>query len=198
MVFEQIIDATLVRRRERDQGVMSLFGDLGGDSAERRSTSASPIPELEFDKSERLRFEKEMLGLYVSDHPLLGVEAALRRKVDCTHRRARRARGRRDAAPSAASITNLPASSPRRATRWRSSCSRTSTATIEVTVFPRTLMEHGHKLADDADRHGEGPARQARRGPRRVHGPRHQRPRGPRHRVGAAAAPRCRRRRSTS
>ena len=28
-VFEQIIDATLQRRRERDQGVMSLFGDLG-------------------------------------------------------------------------------------------------------------------------------------------------------------------------
>ena len=28
-----------------------------------------------------------MLGLYVSDHPLLGVEAALRRKVDCTRRR---------------------------------------------------------------------------------------------------------------
>ena len=27
MVFEQIIDTTLVRRRERDQGVMSLFGD---------------------------------------------------------------------------------------------------------------------------------------------------------------------------
>ena len=34
MVFEQIIDGTLVRRRERDQGVMSLFGDLGGDSVE--------------------------------------------------------------------------------------------------------------------------------------------------------------------
>src|SRR5690606_24595065 len=30
MVFEQIIDTTVVRRRERDQGVMSLFGDLGG------------------------------------------------------------------------------------------------------------------------------------------------------------------------
>ena len=31
MVFEQIIDTTVVRRRERDQGVMSLFGDMGGD-----------------------------------------------------------------------------------------------------------------------------------------------------------------------
>ena len=88
MVFEQIIDATLVRRRERDQGVMSLFGDCGdGDERRRRVRRARRDPRHEFDKSDRLRFEKEMLGLYVSDHPLLGVEAALRRKVDCGDRR---------------------------------------------------------------------------------------------------------------
>mgnify|MGYP000078397728 CR=1 FL=1 len=36
-----------------------------------------PIPDLVFDKSEQLRFEKEMLGLYVSDHPLLGLDNVL-------------------------------------------------------------------------------------------------------------------------
>ena len=50
----------------------------------RSSTTASPIPDIEFDKSERLRVEKEMLGLYVSDHPLMGAERALRRHVECT------------------------------------------------------------------------------------------------------------------
>ena len=83
MVFEQIIDATLVRRRERDQGVMSLFGDVGSATSDGGFDERVAIPDNEFDKSDRLRFEKEMLGLYVSDHPLLGVEAALRRKVDC-------------------------------------------------------------------------------------------------------------------
>ena len=68
MVFEQIIDTTLVRRRERDQGVMSLFGDLGGDSATGFNERVA-IPDNEFDKSDRLRFEKEMLGLYVSRPP---------------------------------------------------------------------------------------------------------------------------------
>jgi hypothetical protein len=34
------------------------------------------IGDFEFDKADKLRFEKEMLGLYISDHPLLGVEAA--------------------------------------------------------------------------------------------------------------------------
>ena len=36
------------------------------------------------DKAQRLAFEKEMLGLYVSDHPLLGAEWSLRRRTDCT------------------------------------------------------------------------------------------------------------------
>ena len=37
-----------------------------------------------------------MLGLYVSDHPLMGAEARCGARIDCTHRRAARARRRRD------------------------------------------------------------------------------------------------------
>ena len=55
----------------------------------RCSTTGSPIPDLEFDKTERLRLEKEMLGLYVSDHPLMGAERALRRLRRVLDRRAR-------------------------------------------------------------------------------------------------------------
>ena len=43
-----------------------------------------PIPDTEFDKSQRLAFEKEMLGLYISDHPLMGLEGSLARLTDCT------------------------------------------------------------------------------------------------------------------
>jgi len=43
-----------------------------------------PIPDVEFAKTERLSAEKEMLGLYVSDHPLMGAERALRRLVECS------------------------------------------------------------------------------------------------------------------
>ena len=42
------------------------------------------IPDTEFDKAQRLAFEKEMLGLYVSDHPLMGYEQALARHTDCS------------------------------------------------------------------------------------------------------------------
>ena len=63
---------------------MSLF-DLGGGATDDSPVfdDRLPIPDVEFDKSERLRAEKEMLGLYVSDHPLMGAEvgAAPHRRV---------------------------------------------------------------------------------------------------------------------
>src|SRR5206468_2143902 len=42
------------------------------------------VPDGEWDKSVLLNFEREMLGLYVSDHPLFGVEHVLRASSDLT------------------------------------------------------------------------------------------------------------------
>ncbi len=148
MVFEQIIDGTLVRRRERDQGVMSLFGDLdaGGEAGFDERVA---IPTLEFDKSDRLKFEKEMLGLYVSDHPLLGVEAALRRKVDCS---VAEAAEREDGSIVVLGgvITNLSRKFTKKGDQMAVFVLEDLDASIEVTVFPRVLTEQGHKLIDDA------------------------------------------------
>ncbi len=150
VVFEQIIDATLVRRRERDQGVMSLFGDLGdlGDSGSAFDERVS-IPPSEFDKGDRLRFEKEMLGLYISDHPLMGVEAALRRRVDCSILNAVE---RDDGAMMTLGgvITGLARKVTKRGDHMATFVLEDLESGIEVTVFPRTLVEHGHKLTDDA------------------------------------------------
>ena len=147
-VFESIIDTTVVRRRERDIGVMSLFGDLGGGD-DHGYDERTPIPPVEFEKDERLRFEKEMLGLYVSDHPLLGVEAALRRKVDCSISEARE---REDGATVLLGglVTGLARKFTKRGDQMGVFTLMDLESTIEVTVFPRVLAEHGHKLADDA------------------------------------------------
>ena len=93
--FEHIIDTTVARRRERDMGVMSLFGEI--EDAGPLFDERPPIPEIEFAKRERLSFEKEMLGLYVSDHPLMGAEASLRRRCDGEAHRPPRDGRRRDA-----------------------------------------------------------------------------------------------------
>lgn len=146
--FEQIIDTTLVRRRERDQGVMSLFGDWSEDPAVATFDERIEIPEIEFDKSDRLRHEKEMLGLYVSDHPLFGVEAALKRRVE--HPLAD-LESMEDGARVVVGgvITNLARKYTRKGDQMAVFVLEDLAASIEVTLFPRTLAEQGHKLQED-------------------------------------------------
>lgn len=77
-IHEEAIDATAVLKREAATGQMDLFGAL-----EEQSSVSVPIPDLpEWTKRDLLSHEREMLGLYVSDHPLAGMEAELMRHSD--------------------------------------------------------------------------------------------------------------------
>jgi DNA polymerase-3 subunit alpha len=149
--FEQILDTTIERRRERDRGVMSLFGDWGDDGGTGDVGSFDerlPIPAIEFDKGDKLKAEKDMLGLYVSDHPLFGVEAALKRKVE--HSLAD-LETMDDGAQVVVGgvITGLARKFTKKGDQMAVFVLEDLEASIEVTVFPRTLMEQGHKLEDD-------------------------------------------------
>ncbi len=146
-VFEQIIDATLQRRRERDQGVMSLFADVGDDDGGFSERIA--IPDVEFDKVQRLRFEKEMLGLYVSDHPLMGLEAALRRECDGSIADLD-GREEGDVLTVGGVVAGLQRKFTKKGDPMGVFVLEDLQDAVEVTLFPRVMMENGHKLADDA------------------------------------------------
>lgn len=153
-VFEHIIDTTVKRRREREKGVMSLFGDWGDADSDSEGNVGSgfdertEIPELAFDKTEQLRFEKEMLGLYVSDHPLFGIESALKRKVEHS---LVDLQTMDDGAPVVVGgvITNLARKFTKKGDQMAVFVLEDLDASIDVTIFPRTLAEQGHKLEDD-------------------------------------------------
>ena len=147
--FEQIIDVTIERRRERDRGVMSLFGDWDDTAAATAGfDERSPIPDIEFDKGDRLRAEKEMLGLYVSDHPLFGVESALKRKIDNSIGDLEHLEDGAQVLVGGV-ITGLARKFTKRGDQMAVFVLEDLEATIEVTVFPRMLQEQGHKLEDD-------------------------------------------------
>ncbi len=152
-VFEHIIDTTVKRRREREKGVMSLFGDWGNETEADASSGEgfderTDIPELAFDKTEQLRYEKEMLGLYVSDHPLFGVEAALRRKVEHSVLDLQTMDDGANVVVGGV-ITNLARKFTKKGDQMAVFLLEDLDASIEVTIFPRTLAEQGHKLEDD-------------------------------------------------
>jgi DNA polymerase III subunit alpha len=78
LIHEQAVDSVIDIKRNEAIGQDSLFG--GDEQAEAAFEVA--IPDAEWDKKTRLNFEREMLGLYVSDHPLLGVEHIIARDAD--------------------------------------------------------------------------------------------------------------------
>ena len=68
---------------DRISGQGSIFEVLGGDTDVPATRHHPTLPNVPDDKAERLRWEKETLGLYVSEHPLEGIRDQLRRKTDC-------------------------------------------------------------------------------------------------------------------
>ena len=74
--FEQKVDEVIDLKRNQANGQDDLFADLFADAGAGGAASvAGPVPIFdEWDKATRLSFEREMLGLYVSDHPLNGLE----------------------------------------------------------------------------------------------------------------------------
>jgi DNA polymerase-3 subunit alpha len=144
--FEAIVDGTLARRREHDMGVQSLFGSIeDGPTFDERPD----IGDVDFPKKERLAHEKEMLGLYVSDHPLFGLERLMARRADATiaildelDDGSRRTVG--------GVITALQRKWTKRGDLMAVFTLEDLQGSVEVMVFPKTMEVIGHLLEEDA------------------------------------------------
>ncbi len=140
-----LLDATVSRRRAEDMGQYSLFG--GSES--QVDEVPVDIPETTWDKRTRLGFEKEMLGLYVSDHPLLGVERSLQQVCSST------IPGLWDLQDkSQATIGGVIGTVTRRYTKSGDPMLyfilEDLQGSTEVITFPRTVAEYGPFVREDA------------------------------------------------
>jgi DNA polymerase-3 subunit alpha len=81
-VLEQAVGWGQKQQSDRLAGQGSIF-DLG-PADEERPRHHPVTPTDEFEKSDLLKLEKEVLGLYVSEHPLAAIRDQLRRKSDTT------------------------------------------------------------------------------------------------------------------
>ena len=82
-VHVEAVDLVLETKRAEAIGQFDLFGS-SDDSETAAFTSELTIPVGEWEKSTLLTHERDMLGLYVSDHPLFGVEHVLAANSDCS------------------------------------------------------------------------------------------------------------------
>ena len=148
--FDRIIDDTVARRRKEAEGQFDLFS-LADDDDDGALVAGTRIviPEEDFDKRQRLTFEKEMLGLYVSDHPLMGAEMSLRRRTEST---IAELEGVEDGTMRTVGglVTSLQKKWTRKGDLMAVFVLEDLQATVEVMVFPKTMQNYGHLLEDDA------------------------------------------------
>jgi DNA polymerase III subunit alpha len=177
LIHEQAIDTVIDVKRNEAIGQDSLFG--GDDEIE--ASFEIPVPDGEWEKPTLLAFEREMLGLYVSDHPLLGVEHILSAATDCSVAQALGAadeadgggRGERGDGQQVA-VGGILSGVQRKVTRqgmpWAAATLEDLAGAIEVLFFPATYAECATLIADDAivivkgrlDRRDESPKLVAR------------------------------------
>ena len=158
LIHEQAIDTVIDVKRNEAIGQDSLFG---GD-AETEATFEVPVPDGEWEKSILLGFEREMLGLYVSDHPLLGVEHILAAATDCsvaqlvgsaaedTERTAKGGRGDMQTVSVGGILSGVQRKVTKQGNPWAAATLEDLEGAIEVLFFPATYQQCALVLAEDA------------------------------------------------
>ena len=150
VVHEQAVDSVISVKREEAKGQFDLFADLGGeDPAMSFSVDVPDIPD--WDKKQRLAFEREMLGLYVSDHPLSGLEHVLTRAADTSIAALMADEARPDGSTVviAGLITSLQRKMSKNGNPWAAVTIEDLEGGVEVMFFGETYLAYSTILAED-------------------------------------------------
>jgi DNA polymerase III subunit alpha len=149
LVHGDAVDAVLGTKKAEAIGQFDLFG--GADHAGADAVFAVKVPGEEWDDKHKLALEREMLGLYVSGHPLNGVAHLLAAQVetpipaildgDVADDMQVRVGGILAAVNRRVNKNGMP---------WASAQLEDLTGGIEVMFFPHVYSAHGAEIVDDA------------------------------------------------
>jgi DNA polymerase-3 subunit alpha len=149
-VHEQIIDSAVEIKRSEAIGQFDLFGGLT-DSSESSLFERPEIGIAEWEKSVLLAHERDMLGLYVSDHPLVGMETALAQLSD---RSIASVVVDESLDGTVATLGGLVTSVQRKTTKkgsaWAIITLEDLEGSIELMVFPQSYASFGALLVEDS------------------------------------------------
>ncbi len=154
-VFSQVMDRIQKDRKNNMAGQLSLFDIV---EEEEKEGLALKLPDVgEYPKEMKLAFEKEVLGIYVSGHPLEEYEAAWRKKISNTtadFAYDEEAQGVRVKDGAKAVIGGLIAGKTIKYTKDNKIMAFLTiedlVGTVEVIVFPKTYEQSASFLTEDA------------------------------------------------
>ncbi len=153
LVHSDAVESVLGTKKAEAMGQFDLFG--GGPDGDGADTGDSAftikVPEEEWEDKHRLALEREMLGLYVSGHPLNGVAHLLSAQTDTAIPAILDGDVAND---TQVRVGGILAAVNRRVNKsgipWASAQLEDLTGGIEVMFFPQTYSLFGAEIADDA------------------------------------------------
>ena len=150
LVHADAVDSVLGTKKAEAMGQFDLFGDAGGGE-ETESAFTIRVPEDEWDDKHKLALEREMLGLYVSGHPLNGVAHLLTAQVDTQIPAILEGDVAND---TQVRIGGILAGVVRRVNKqglpWASAQLEDLNGSVTVNFFPKTYAVFGADVCDDA------------------------------------------------
>jgi DNA polymerase III subunit alpha len=146
-----VVDWAQSRAKDRESGQQNIFDLFGGNNA--HSTKFDTVPKApatpDYSRDEKLRLEKEILGLYVSDHPLKDIQQTARLLApinlgelgDCEEKAS---------VSSIAIITAIKPVVTKKGDKMAILQLEDLTGQSEAVVFPKSFERIGHLLVADA------------------------------------------------
>ncbi|MFI6044146.1 DNA polymerase III subunit alpha [Nocardia sp. NPDC051321] len=152
-VHEEAVDAVTGLKRQEALGQFDLFGVP--DGAEEAAGDSSPLAHLRFDADEwprkdMLALEREMLGLYVSGHPLDGADHILRKSAPKPIAGVLANPPKEGTVTVAGIISALERRVNKKGESWAIAVVEDLDASIEVLFFPKSYSVFAMDLAVDA------------------------------------------------
>ena len=146
---EEAVDAVVSLKKNEAAGQFDLFGGADVDLGAGIDVVVPDIPE--WDKKVKLDHERDMLGLYVSDHPLSGMEHVLDRAADTTIVRLMNEESVQEGFVSLAGlITSVqPRVSKKNGKLWATIMLEDLTGSAEINFFPATYQTVSTMLTPD-------------------------------------------------
>ena len=149
LVHSDAVDSVLGTKKAEAMGQFDLFGAAGDAGSD--AVFAVKVPDEEWDDKHKLALEREMLGLYVSGHPLNGVAHLLAGQVDTQIPAILDGDVPNE---TQVRVGGILASVNRRVNKngmpWASAQLEDLTGGIEVMFFPHTYSTYGAEIIDDA------------------------------------------------
>jgi DNA polymerase-3 subunit alpha len=152
-IHEGAVDQYVDIKRNEAIGQDSLFGGLDSAAEDGSWGVTVTVPDIDdWDKQTLLAHERDMLGLYVSDHPLLGLEHVLSAGTDCTIGQLLVDEERPDGATVTISglITGVQRKITKRGDAWAMVTVEDLEGAIDVLLFPSAYQLSSTLLNEDA------------------------------------------------